>query len=58
MVADGWIVEVVDEDHEQARRRYYRLSPWGRRVAEAEAERLADLVRVARHRKLLPLRAT
>jgi DNA-binding PadR family transcriptional regulator len=30
------------------RRRYYRLTPFGRRIAEAEVRRLADLVRMAR----------
>ena len=35
------------------RRRYYRITSAGRRVARAEAERLADLLRVARARKVL-----
>jgi DNA-binding PadR family transcriptional regulator len=35
------------------RRRYYRLTPWGRRVAEAEAQRLAHLVGIARAKALL-----
>lgn len=35
------------------RRRYYRLTPAGRRVARLEAERLADLLRVARRKKIL-----
>ena len=35
------------------RRRYYRLSAFGRRVAEVEAARLARLVRAARARRLL-----
>ncbi len=34
------------------RRRYYRLTVLGRRLARCEAERLADLLRVARARKL------
>jgi DNA-binding PadR family transcriptional regulator len=34
------------------RRRAYRLTPFGRRVALAEAERLRDLVAVARAKKL------
>jgi DNA-binding PadR family transcriptional regulator len=38
----------VDEDDE--RRRYYRLLPLGRAVANAEARRLAALVRMARGR--------
>jgi len=35
------------------RRRTYRLTAAGRKVARSEAERIADLVRVARARKIL-----
>jgi DNA-binding PadR family transcriptional regulator len=35
------------------RRRYYRLTSAGRKLARAEAERLADLLRVARCKKIL-----
>ena len=38
----------ADEDDE--RRRYYHLTPFGRDVANAEARRLAALVRMARSR--------
>jgi DNA-binding PadR family transcriptional regulator len=34
------------------RRRYYRLSPAGRKMARSEAERIADLLRVARNKKI------
>jgi DNA-binding PadR family transcriptional regulator len=34
------------------RRRYYRLTPAGRKLARAEAERLGDLLRVARAKKI------
>jgi DNA-binding PadR family transcriptional regulator len=54
-VADGWIVETTAQDEE--RRRSYRLTPRGRRVAQAEAERLANVVRIARERRLLPAHA-
>jgi DNA-binding PadR family transcriptional regulator len=37
----------------QERRRYYRLTTSGRKLARAEAERLADLLRVARAKKIL-----
>lgn len=37
----------------QERRRYYRLTSAGRKIARAEAERLADLLRVARTKKIL-----
>jgi DNA-binding PadR family transcriptional regulator len=36
------------------RRRYYKLTAFGRRVVVAEAARLDDLVAAARARKLLP----
>jgi DNA-binding PadR family transcriptional regulator len=36
------------------RRRYYKLTPFGRRVLAAEAARLDDLVAAARARNLLP----
>ncbi|MGC2768843.1 MAG: helix-turn-helix transcriptional regulator [Candidatus Acidiferrum sp.] len=36
-----------------ARRRYYRLTSAGRKLARSEAERLADLLRVARAKKIL-----
>jgi DNA-binding PadR family transcriptional regulator len=51
------LIEEVDlrEDpkpgHE--RRRYYRLTAAGRKLARSEAERLADLLRVARAKKIL-----
>jgi len=35
------------------RRRYYRLTAEGRKLACSEAERLADLLRVARAKKIL-----
>jgi DNA-binding PadR family transcriptional regulator len=40
-----------------AKRRYYRLTPFGRRVAEAEAERLQAVLGVARRRRLLRSRS-
>jgi DNA-binding PadR family transcriptional regulator len=36
----------------QVRRRYYRLTSSGRKLARDEAERLADLLRVARVKKI------
>src|SRR3954469_22961093 len=56
MLKDGWVAEsgrrpAADVDDE--RRRYYRLTPLGRRVASAEAERLSRLVTVARANRLL-----
>jgi DNA-binding PadR family transcriptional regulator len=37
----------------QERRRYYRLTGEGRKLAASEAERLADLLRVARAKNIL-----
>jgi DNA-binding PadR family transcriptional regulator len=57
MLVDGWILE-LPEDGEDTRRRRYRLSARGRRIAQAEAQRLDDLVRMAHDFALLPARAT
>jgi DNA-binding PadR family transcriptional regulator len=38
---------------DERRRCYYRLTKMGRRVAETEAERLAELVRVAQLKRLV-----
>ena len=46
--------ERPDPEHDDERRRYYRLTAKGRQVAKAEARRLAGLVDAARDRKLLP----
>jgi len=51
MLEEGLIEEVAVEPEQ--RRRYYRLTALGRKLARAEAERLADLLRVARARKIL-----
>jgi DNA-binding PadR family transcriptional regulator len=42
-----------DASPSSERRRYYRLTSAGRKLARSEAERLADLLRVARARKIL-----
>jgi DNA-binding PadR family transcriptional regulator len=39
------------------RRRYYRLTPFGRAVAEAETRRLGDLLRLARASGFTPRKA-
>jgi DNA-binding PadR family transcriptional regulator len=54
MEADGLIAE-SEERPESAdrRRRYWTLTPAGRAVAEAESERLAALVAIAREKDLL-----
>ena len=54
LLDDGWIVEIDRVDEEDPRRRYYRLTPRGRRIAQAEAARYEQIVRFARSRRLLP----
>jgi DNA-binding PadR family transcriptional regulator len=52
----GFIAEVTphnDQDPNDGRRRYYRLTATGRKAAREEAERLADMLRVARAKKIL-----
>ena len=48
--------ERPDPDHDDERRRYYRLTTLGRRVAQAEAARLTRLLANARSSGLLPRR--
>ncbi|MDI7277964.1 MAG: PadR family transcriptional regulator [Anaerolineae bacterium] len=56
MLAAGLIAESderPDPELDDERRRYYRLTSLGRRVAAAEAQRLADLVRVAQTKRVV-----
>jgi DNA-binding PadR family transcriptional regulator len=56
LLADGLIIETgerPDAALADERRRYYRLSDLGLRVASAEAARLERLVGIARERRLL-----
>ena len=54
---EGRLIEEVEErpDSElgSERRRYYRLSSAGRKLARSEAERLASMVRLARAKRFL-----
>jgi DNA-binding PadR family transcriptional regulator len=54
---EGKLIEEVDGPEESGtqleRRRFYRLTAAGRRLARAEAEKMADVLRVARTRKIL-----
>ena len=54
---DGGLVdessERVDPEMDDERRRYYRLTEFGMRVARAEARRMASVLRTARQKKLL-----
>jgi DNA-binding PadR family transcriptional regulator len=55
---DDGLIEELDErpdpDKDDVRRRYYRITPLGRRVAIEETARLAKLVRQARAIGLAP----
>src|SRR3954467_9118159 len=56
MLKAGWVAESARRpaaDLDDERRRYYRLTPLGRRTASAEAGRLLRLVSRARANRLL-----
>lgn len=62
MVEQDFVVELRERERpaapdDDARRRYYRLTPFGRAVAEAEARRLGELVRLARASGFIPRKA-
>jgi len=60
MLEQGLIVETDERpapEDDDERRRYYRLAPFGREVASAEADRLTDLLKLARQRGLTTRRA-
>ena len=56
MLHDGLIEELEErrDPREDVRRRYYRITPRGRRVARQELGRLAMLVRHGRSAGLMP----
>lgn len=57
MLKDGLVVEARrsgDLGAGEERRRYYRLTGFGERVARAEALRLEQLVRVAQSKRVIP----
>lgn len=54
LIEQGLIVESASRpaaELDDARRRYYRLTPLGRRVLELESERLKDLVNILDRRR-------
>jgi DNA-binding PadR family transcriptional regulator len=56
LLAAGLVEESAERPDpalDDERRRYYRLTAAGRRVAAAEAERLSQLVRLARAKRLV-----
>jgi DNA-binding PadR family transcriptional regulator len=51
MLEQGLLIETRDRpapEDDDERRRYYRITPFGRTVAKAEANRLMQLVKLAR----------
>jgi DNA-binding PadR family transcriptional regulator len=60
MLEQGLIAETSERpapELDDERRRYYRITPFGRAVARAEVERLSQLVKLARARGFAPGRA-
>lgn len=56
LLEEGFIEEVdgnTQDEPAQERRRYYHLTAAGRKLARAEASRLADLLRLARTKNIL-----
>lgn len=50
LLEDGWLEESEQRpqpEEDDERRRYYRLTPLGRRIVELESNRLAHLVKAA-----------
>jgi DNA-binding PadR family transcriptional regulator len=60
MLEQGLIQETAERpapELDDERRRYYRITSFGRAVAKAEARRLAQLVKLARESGFAPGRA-
>ncbi len=60
MQEQGLIVETRERpapEDDDERRRYYRITPFGRAVAKADARRLSELVKMARAKGFAPGRA-
>lgn len=56
LLAEGMVLECrprPTREHDDARRRYYQLTDWGRQVAVCEAERMEKLLMMARIKHLL-----
>ncbi len=55
MLEDGWINEHEPRPGDPGeRRRFYRITPEGRRFLKSEASRLQQMVRMAQSKKILP----
>lgn len=60
MLEDGLIVEIderPDPEDDDERRRYYRITTAGRKAARREAQRLADLLNLAKASGVSPKEA-
>ena len=62
MVEQDYVAELTMRERparneDDARRRYYRLTSYGRAVAEAETRRLGELLRLARASGFIPRKA-
>jgi DNA-binding PadR family transcriptional regulator len=60
MLEQGLLLETRERpvpEHDDERRRYYRITPYGASVARAEARRLTQLVKLARESGFAPGRA-
>lgn len=60
MLEQGLIEETAERpapELDDERRRYYRITVFGRAVAKAETQMLAQLVKLARHSGFAPGRA-
>jgi DNA-binding PadR family transcriptional regulator len=59
---DEQLIEVVPQSKrpavEDRRRRTYRLTPFGKKVLQAESRRLAHLLGIAAEKKVLPIAPT
>jgi len=56
LVSEGMVAETEERpapELDDERRRYYRLTEFGRRVARAEAKRLEEMIALARAKHLL-----
>jgi DNA-binding PadR family transcriptional regulator len=61
MIEQDLIVEIHDRpapEYDDERRRYYRITTFGRAVARAETRRLQELVRLARASGFVPRNAS
>ncbi len=54
LAADGLIEEASGPANGDARRQYFRLTPFGKRVVSLEGARLQELIHAARSKQLMP----